>query len=1799
MKNFLNIKGFYLTSKNISQPSAVKTRGHQTRNQLLKKRWRLALSLLLIGALASVSLTAFDPVVPKAQAQGPLCSSEVLPDRIFQRCPLNGEVERALEEQAISDVLALHRLPPSERSRLLSDGRNQLRAAIFLRLLELINKPSLTASEQQALTTFAERIRQKRVAASTKAIERYNTWKANPCAFIPTTGFAGTDALVYDPGMTCSGNQIGILFFGSPLSPTVEEFQQFGGYEANRDLATPEAQEAASVTASQIVSYTSVGAAGLGGAVGVYIGTLLPNSFFAAIFPFSHAVSTTAVAATTGAANATGTQAVTQATQAAASATRASGSIRVPVAGTTLAGGVVAIAVTAITVAVTRGIDVVNASQVEGKLQAALAEAQKPVDLRQLINTEKGIQEFYGDFILTTLPEPDNVTTVPPPASANDHKFFVTTHVPAPATTIESPTFTYRNWKDNCHTVRLKGGWFVDTDQFGVERLTLSIKFKNWSHDKVVASRAGSKFLLSDGEAFDGARGPGAGQEVSELRFLGCTPNDFKSARIKFEELTVDAIQEVPVRCLTFFPEQGTGVILGSLTGTGDSPAALTVTVNGQASATMNGITVRYLGVNDQYQIVANVVALDPPPLTADFTVEVTNSLDQTSSAPFSIRKTAIIDSFAPVIATNADVGAPYYSPLRTVATIGPCLVNSTFAITGGELPPGLSLVVDTSTLIPIPQIQGTPTAAGFYTFTVTETLTNGEQQSGTFNIFVKHPVAAMPDGVVSWWRGDGNAEDYFNHHNGSLVGNGRFDTGFTNEAFRFNGTNGYVALPGDTFDPSHDYSFELWFKTATPGAILGYQRSSIPYQTPLQGTRAPLYVGTDGKLQARMFGSDSDPFVASPARVDDNTFHHAAVVYSRTSGVETVYLDGQSIGTLSAVSSTVDPGAVYQLGTGYVSDAQLNMSGWFNFNGLLDEVTLYDRQLTAAEITAITRAGGGGKIYINPVAVPPSMHNGTNGAITVLARGGAGALRYSKDNGNTFQDSNTFYDLSPGTYQIVVTDIFERAITRAVTVPNPPAGVSLASVSRNPNCALSPTGRITLVAVGVAGQVEYSISNGATRQSSNVFENLAAGTYTPWVRETSTGTVSIGQPIVLTDPPVLDISPATVPAAVVGQAYSKTFTSSGGTGERRMTATNLPPWLTVTNTASGLTISGTPQQVGSSTITVKVVDANGCVREITVSLAIVVPCATPPVISACPATQTASANANCQAAVPDFSPAIVASDGCTPGGPLTITQSPMPGMMVGLGTTSVTLTVTDANNNHSTCTTSVTVIDAAPPALNNCPANITTNTTAKQCAATVTYTPPTASDNCSAVGTPSCIPPSGSSFPKGTTTITCSVKDAANNPSSCSFTVTVNDNQSPTVTAPANITKNTDPNSCSATVTYTLPAASDNCPLPPNAVVCSPPSGATFNKGTTTVTCTATDAAGLTGTSTFTVTINDNQAPAIACPANIIKGTDPNQCSATVSYTSPTATDNCSGVSTVTCTPSSGTVFPKGTTTVICTARDTANNQANCSFTITVNDNQPPAIACPANISAPAAAGQCSMTVTYATPAVSDNCSGVAAPACLPPSGSTFAKGITTVICSVRDAVGNQSACSFTITVLDTQAPQIACPSGVIAGTNNAGETSVAVIFPAPTAADNCPGVAVVCSPPSGSAFPRGVTTVTCTATDTSNNQISCSFTVRVFDYVIVDDTNGKLLRFDSVTGDYDFFDCRKNKSLSGRGTVTINSCKTELRDTGPDAQHPDRNLLAQANPCTRKGSATLVYQSLTHTLNDSDLSHNLVRCP
>src|SRR5262249_43055103 len=93
----------------------------------------------------------------------------------------------------------------------------------------------------------------------------------------------------------------------------------------------------------------------------------------------------------------------------------------------------------------------------------------------------------------------------------------------------------------------------------------------------------------------------------------------------------------------------------------------------------------------------------------------------------------------------------------------------------------------------------------------------------------------------------------------------------------------------------------------------------------------------------------------------------------------------------------------------------------------------------------------------------------------------------------------------------------------------------------------------------------------------------------------------------------------------------------------------------------------------------------------------------------------------------------------------------------------------------------------------------------------------------------------------------------------------------------------------------------------------------------------------------------SDVNPPQVNCPANSTTNAPQASCASNVTF-SVSATDNCV-VTNVTAVPASGSSFPVGTTTVTVTAADASGNTNFCTFTVTVNDTQPPVITCPGNI--------------------------------------------------------------------------------------------------------------------------------------------------------------------------------------------------------------------------------------------------------
>jgi uncharacterized delta-60 repeat protein len=241
----------------------------------------------------------------------------------------------------------------------------------------------------------------------------------------------------------------------------------------------------------------------------------------------------------------------------------------------------------------------------------------------------------------------------------------------------------------------------------------------------------------------------------------------------------------------------------------------------------------------------------------------------------------------------------------------------------------------------------------------------------------------------------------------------------------------------------------------------------------------------------------------------------------------------------------------------------------------------------------------------------------------------------------------------------------------------------------------------------------------------------------------------------------------------------------------------------------------------------------------------------------------------------------------------------------------------------------------------------------------------------------------------------------------------------------------------------------------------------------------------------------------------------------------------------------------------------------------------------CPTDITVSNDPGQCKAVVSFVVGST-DACGEVM---CSPASGSMFPVGVTTVTCTPDMG----SSCSFNVTVNDTENPSFAsCPANIQAVSSQgcSSAPTAMVNYSTPQASDNCPGAMVACVPPSGSAFPTGTTTVTCTATDASSNTATCSFSVTVFGVCLKDDSNpGNTVLFNPNTGDY-IFCCNGVLIASGVGTVSKVGCSLTIQhNTG------DRRVLIKADTAFQKGTASI--QKPAGTLRCSITDKNLSSAP
>ena len=500
-----------------------------------------------------------------------------------------------------------------------------------------------------------------------------------------------------------------------------------------------------------------------------------------------------------------------------------------------------------------------------------------------------------------------------------------------------------------------------------------------------------------------------------------------------------------------------------------------------------------------------------------------------------------------------------------------------------------------------------------------------------------------------------------------------------------------------------------------------------------------------------------------------------------------------------------------------------------------------------------------------------------------------------------------------------------------------------------------------------------------------------------------------------------------------------------------------------------------------SSVVTITAVDDYGNITSISFNLDII-------------PDPSCTSTSGCSYTLADYTGLVVDSDNCDNN--LTLTQSPPSGTEIFTPTTIVVYAVDDAGNVTS-CNFTVTPEDNEDPTI-TCPGDFNEIVDGACNFIVPDYTGlVTATDNCDPILDLTQTPTVGTVLNgSGTTqTVTITATDDNGNSSSCSFVITLEDDEPPVATCPPDVAVDTDPDECFASgVDLGNVVLSDNCGI----ASLTNDAPANFPVGTTVVTWTVTDFQGLTATCTQNVVVTDAQIPDITCPGDVAVGTN-TDCTATgVALGTPTTDDNC-GVASV--SNDAPAIFPVGVTVVTWTVTDDNGNTNTCTQNVTVTDDVDPVAICQDVTVQLDASGAASITTGDIDNGSSDNCA-IDNMSLDITSFDCSNVGANTVTLTVEDTSGNTSTCTATVTVEDNIAPVALCQDVTVQlDASGAGSITTGDIDNGSN--DACGIASLALDNTSFDCSNVGANTVTLTVTDVNGNVSTCTATVTVEDNI------------------------------------------------------------------------------------------------
>ena len=246
---------------------------------------------------------------------------------------------------------------------------------------------------------------------------------------------------------------------------------------------------------------------------------------------------------------------------------------------------------------------------------------------------------------------------------------------------------------------------------------------------------------------------------------------------------------------------------------------------------------------------------------------------------------------------------------------------------------------------------------------------------------------AAVPSGLLGWWKVDGDTMDIIGGNNGHLQGGIGFVPGEVGQALSLDGSSAWVDVPDPSgaYSPTGPFSVEFWVRAspqqASPQVLLvdkshGFtDNTGWGFQTGTDGTVAFFYGLGGGGVPLNFVGP------SSTTKILDDRWHHLAGAW--TGSQIHIYVDGVLENSVVQTTPPVGNNRDLEIGSAWGGGSRTRY-----FHGLIDEISIYNRALSSAEVLSIRNSGAAGKCTPPPMVVsePQSAVTAAGGTVSFAA---------------------------------------------------------------------------------------------------------------------------------------------------------------------------------------------------------------------------------------------------------------------------------------------------------------------------------------------------------------------------------------------------------------------------------------------------------------------------------------------------------------------------------------------------------------------------------------------------------------------------------------------------------------------------------------------------------------------------------------------------------------------------------------------------------------------------------------------